>query len=268
MDASFGRFALSAYVSPRLGTNRWALPDDVDFTKAVYAARGYVLLGGFDLNAMYFRDQGRRKNLFGLSASGFVGDIVELHVEALGRSGDSDVPPVPQVPGCGEPLEPGLRHLALTALGGSRLHFSDESIATVEYLYDSNALAGAGFERFREALPCVRAAIAATGAPVAADADPVGYPVDTAFLVRAHHIFVTYLRPHLTPDLFEDVSIFGGVALAPEDPSAILQAEVAYHFGGRALVGARAAYWLGAAASEAGLWPGRFVFTLELRVSY
>ncbi|MGC4116424.1 MAG: hypothetical protein QM765_17975 [Myxococcales bacterium] len=197
-----------------------------------------------------------------------MGDVVELHVEALGRSGRSDVPAVPQVGACGEALTPTFESVSLVALGGSRLHFADESIATVEYVYDSNTLDGRNYDRFHEQLPCVRALVAAAGGAPAVRDDPLGYPVDTAFLVRPHHLFITYRRPRLTPDLFEEVSVFAGVVLGLEDPSAILQGELSYDFGGRALLTGRVAYWLGSSTSEAGLWPGRFTGVLEVKVSY
>jgi hypothetical protein len=269
VDVSLGPVIVSGFVSPRAHASSWGFPDELHFDQAIHALRLYALVGGFDANLIYYRDEGQNRNLFGLATSGFVSDVVELHLEALGRTGAADLPPVPVVPACGGPLQPTGQGFPVTALVGTRMHFSDESIGVLEYSYDANGLDGANFDRFRQSLPCVAAAMAAAGSAATTSQDgPLGLPVDSAPILRQHHVFVNYTRPHLTRGALSDVIVSARAAVSVEDPSAVLQAEIGYRFGGRAVVIGRGTYWAGSATSEMGLWPSSAAAMLQLRVSY
>jgi len=269
VDVTVGPFIFTAFMSMGVDTNEWALPVGLLTEKIVVGARGYMLFEGIDINLMYYRDQGTKRNLFGVAGSRFLNDWVEVHLEGMIRSGAPDLPTFPAVPGCGG-VDATTATISGTALLGGRVHFDDQSRLVVEYLYNANGLDDARFDQLKTEAPCWARTLALVGGPtppVAPD-HPLGFPPEQMFLVRAHHIFLNYERPHLTTGTFEDVSVTAGAVISPVDFSAILQAGLGYSFSGRTMLTLRLMYWAGAKESEIGAWPARWLGMAGMRVSF
>ena len=270
VDVTVGPFIFSGAITFPVDTNAWSLPKGIQPQNAIYALRGYVLFEGTDLNLMYYRDQNIGQHLVGFSGSRFFGDWVELHAEALFRGGPAQLPLVPQLDACSTPIDGSGNAITATALFGTRVHFEDQGILVGEYLYSGDGLDSNRYDQMKAHAGCIESTLALLGGPKAPapPAHPVGFPSDTLFLVRDHHFFLNYERPHLTKGLLEDVSVMGGVVLSPVDFSAIFQAGVGYSFAGRATLGIRVMYWAGKNDSEIGAWPARVRGLANLRVIF
>lgn len=269
IDVTLGPVTLTGVISLGIDTNTWALPKGVLTEKAIFAGRVYALIAGTDLNAMYYRDQEHKRNLFGLAASRFIGDWVELHLEVLVRASRPELPALPYVPGCGDPLERRSGDWTGTGLFGARVHFEDQGLLVAEYFYNGDGLDASRYDQLKDQTACIAAAVASIGGPTETVPNhPLGFPAEQLFLVREHHFFLTYERPHLDKGLFEDVSLTAGAIFSPADFSVILQAGAGYNFGGHAQVNFRMMYWAGGKNSEIGAWPARVLGVAGFKVSF
>lgn len=187
------------------------------------AARAYALVAETDLNVMAFYgnrsvDAYEHPWRFGLSASRYFFTDQELHVEALLQQGSprSYVKPdcvatLGNAFGCAQ--QSGslyeLRRLDDEAvlprvLVGTRRQFTDESIASLEYLYQADGWTRADYQASADALVLLRDA-RALGVPGLPSAMPStqgdGLPVRFAFEPRGqHYLFASYQRPRIRDD--------------------------------------------------------------------
>lgn len=269
VDVNLGWLTLSALVSPHLATNDWALPTEFRFQRGLVAGRVYTLLFETDLNFIYYHDLDFQRNYVGLSFSRFLGERLEVHGEALARTGSPDPFPLPPVPGCGPAPQSAATSFTGSAVGGGRIHLPNQTFGFLEYYYNGNGLDSNAFGQLPGALACLRASFEALGLPGAPTPNPVGDPIDPpVLLLRRHYVIMGYQQPHLTPDLFEDISIGLSLIVGLEDGSALPLFLTAYNFNDRASVGVRAGFWLGPNASEFNLSPTRFVAMGDLQVSF
>jgi hypothetical protein len=194
-------------------------------TQAHYqlAARAYALVAETDLNAMAFYgnrsvDAYEHQWRFGLSASRYVFTDQELHVEALLQQGS---PRSYVNPACVSSLRAARGCAATTGslyelrrledgavlprvLVGTRRQFPDESIASLEYLYQADGWTRADYQASADALVLMRDARAQglTNLPsLQPTAQGDGLPVRFAFEPRGqHYLFASYQKPRIRDD--------------------------------------------------------------------
>jgi hypothetical protein len=232
------------------------------------AARAHVLAFDTDINAIYYRDFLRSRNDHALTASRFLGGRLEVHAEALGRAGASDVSQYPVIaPACGPGPQPWTHAFTASTVAGGRYTFTDNTIVSFEYLFQGDGLSAANYDGLRAQLPCLRAALQAM--PPIPPAHELGYPVDpvVAFL-RQHYLFASFTRPRLTKEPLADVVVGAAVGLGPVDQSVMVSANIGYNFAGRALLTLRGMYVGGPSRSEFASQPTRYGGMLDVRIGY
>jgi hypothetical protein len=212
-------------------------------------ARAYALVADSDLNLMIFhsnlyRDAFESKTRLGLSFSRYFFEDYELHVEALVGQGSARNYPTP---GClnsreaavdcfmrGEPLisrrridEGKLRPLIIT---GTRYMFSDESLLSVEYLYQSDGLKRSEFQDVVNGLSLLRSA-----RELGVDPDQVlgqlldgseeGLPQRFRFEpIARHYAFISYQKPKIRDDFTVSATLVANL----QDLSGLLAPSVAW----------------------------------------
>lgn len=265
-------------------------------------ARAYALVADADLNLMIFhsnlyRDAFENKTRVGFSFSRYFFEDYELHVEALVGQGSARNYPTP---GClnsreaavdcivrGEPLisrrrldEGRLRPRILT---GTRYMFSDESLLSVEYLYQADGLKRSEFQDVVNGLSLLSAA-----RELGVDPEQVmgellggsedGLPQRFSFEPSArHYAFVSFQKPKIRDDftvtatLVANLQDFSGLFApsvmwsATEWMTLTLSGFVPYSG-----LSSRAATvpQTGAKASEFGLVPLSYRFLFQARLFY
>ncbi|MBN1204314.1 MAG: hypothetical protein JXB05_05265 [Myxococcaceae bacterium] len=189
------------------------------------AARAYALVADADLNLMLFHsnlygDAFEDKTRLGFSFSRYFFDDYELHAEALVGRGSARTY---ATPGCldsreaavdcfmrGEPLisqrRLDERRLRPQLLLGTRYMFSDESLLSVEYLYQADGLKRSEFQEIVNGLSLLPVA-----RELGVDASRIleqllggtdeGLPRRFRFLpIARHYAFVTFQKPKLRDD--------------------------------------------------------------------
>jgi hypothetical protein len=256
---------LSALVAPSSTFNRYGLPTGLDFTQPLVAARLYFLVKGTDVNLMYFYDHARRRHQGGLSLARYFVDKVEVHAEALAHQGASDLPPVPIVPACGE-IAPAFGKASGSVIAGGRLDLADQTFLSAEYYFRGDGFDHTGYDQYRTASPCTRAALAAL--PSEPGPQP-GHPIDPVFfLLRQHYLALTFVRPHLTAERLEKIALSASAIWSLEDLSLVLQARVAYKIFDQGTLGLLGATWVGPRMSEFWSTPTRAVAQVDLKMTF
>jgi len=212
-------------------------------------ARAYALVADSDLNLMVFhsnlyRDAFENKTRVGLSFSRYFFEDYELHVEALVGRGSARNSPAP---GClnsreaavecfmrGEPLfsrrrldEGRLRPRILT---GTRYMFSDESLLSVEYLYQADGLKRSEFQDVVNGLSLLRAA-----RELGVDPDRIteqllgdseeGLPQRFRFEpIARHYAFLSFQKPKIRDDFTVTATLVANL----QDLSGLLSPSVAW----------------------------------------
>ncbi|HEX8698076.1 MAG TPA: hypothetical protein VF815_04520 [Myxococcaceae bacterium] len=188
-------------------------------------ARAYALVANADLNLMIFhsnlyRDAFENKTRVGFSFSRYFFEDYELHVEALVGKGSARNYPTP---GClnnreaavdcvtrGEPLisrrridEGRLRPRIIT---GTRYMFSDESLLSVEYLYQADGLKRSEFQDVVNGLSLLRAARELGVDPEQVTGELLGSPdegLPQRFRfepIARHYAFLSFQKPKIRDD--------------------------------------------------------------------
>ncbi|MGA9520714.1 MAG: hypothetical protein WBV82_04570, partial [Myxococcaceae bacterium] len=190
------------------------------------AARMYALVADADVNVMLFygngyRDEFKAKPRAGLSFSRYFFEVHELHVEALLQTGS----PRAYVNGpcvasreaiiqCGLEKQPFTRMDLLESskflprvLVGGRTHFSDESILSIEYLYQADGFTRAQAQDTVNALSQLRSLSTLLGSQGGAagvplfGADENGIPQRLRFEpMGQHYLFASWQKPNLRDD--------------------------------------------------------------------
>ena len=212
-------------------------------------ARAYALVADSDLNLMIFhsnlyRDAFESKTRLGLSFSRYFFEDYELHVEALVGKGSARNYPTP---GClnsreaaadcfmrGEPLisrrridEGKLRPRIIT---GTRYMFSDESLLSVEYLYQADGLKRSEFQDVVNGLSLLRSA-----RELGVDPEQVlgellggseeGLPQRFRFEpIARHYAFFSYQKPKIRDDFTVSATLVANL----QDLSGLLAPSVAW----------------------------------------
>jgi hypothetical protein len=212
-------------------------------------ARAYALVADSDLNLMIFhsnlyRDAFESKTRLGFSFSRYFFEDYELHVEALVGQGSARNYPTP---GClnsreaaadcfmrGEPLisrrridEGKLRPRIIT---GTRYMFSDESLLSVEYLYQADGLKRSEFQDVVNGLSLLRSA-----RELGVDPDQVlgellggseeGLPQRFRFEpIARHYAFVSYQKPKIRDDFTVSATLVANL----QDLSGLLAPSVSW----------------------------------------
>ena len=248
------------------------------------AARYYRLIQNSDVNLMTFftqryNDDFQDRVHFGASFSRYFFTDYELHLEALVHRGASTtvfnpacVQDLAGLAGCvaggTSPVnEPDRKRLTAKILLGTRYQFSDESLLSVEYLFNGEGLHAAEFSdrlAFLKLLPLLPpAALLAFGAGDGGQggALPNRFSFDPA---RRHYLFLLYSKPRIRDDF--TLAATGLVGL--EDLSGLVGPSLTWS----------AKEWLnlalyvflpfGRAESEFGILPFRGRATFEARVFY
>ncbi len=191
------------------------------------AARMYALVADADVNAMLFygnryRDEFQAKPRAGLSFSRYFFERHELHFEALLQTGS----PRAYVNGdcvanrdaivqCALDKQPYTRMDLLEStkflprvLVGGRTHFDDESILSIEYLYQADGFTRAQAQDTVNALSQLRSlstligsqGSAAAGVPLFGS-DDSGIPQRLRFdPIGQHYLFLTFQKPKIRDD--------------------------------------------------------------------
>jgi hypothetical protein len=193
------------------------------------AARWYALIGDADFNAMLFYgnqsvDAFEEKLRVGLSFSRYFFTDYELHVEALVQQGSAREALVPEcvtsqlaAMGCAvrgaaftERRRLDERVLLPRVLVGARRQFSDDSLLSLEYLYQADGWGAAQFQDYANALGLLKEArlgglplsrVPAASALLGQGTGSDGLPVRVAFEARGqHYLFLTYQKPRVADD--------------------------------------------------------------------
>ena len=207
------------------------------------AARMYALVADADVNVMLFygnrhRDAFQTKARAGLSFSRYFFDVYELHVEALLQTGS----PRAYVNGpcvatrdaiiqCGLEKQPFTRTDLLESstfmprvLLGGRTHFSDDSILSIEYLYQADGFTRAQAQDTVNALSQLRSLSTLLGSQGQAAGVPLfgtdenGIPQRLRFEpIGRHYLFAGYQKPNL----WDDFTVSATVLASLQDLSGI-----------------------------------------------
>ncbi len=203
------------------------------------AARAYALVGDADVNLMLFYgnrfgDDFEDKVRVGLSFSRYFFTDYELHVEALVQAGSTrDFLEAPCVASTVDAIRCTLQKKPFTrkkllddpqlyprVLAGTRRQFDDESMLSIEYLWQADGWTKGDFQAFANALDLVREARAA-GLPVSSSpaagalfggGSSDGLPTRFSFEPRAqHYLFVTYQKPRIKDDFTAQVVLIANL---------------------------------------------------------
>ncbi|MBM7118881.1 hypothetical protein [Archangium primigenium] len=238
VEVPLERFAFTFLASPAVLAQHQGLPQallvypkwDRQDTQAHYllAARVYALVADADVNLMLFHsnlygDALESKTRVGLSFSRYFLKDYELHVEALVGRGSARRYPVgacvadgAAAAGCvlsEQPLFAARRRdertLRPRVLAGSRYQFGDESLLSLEYLYQSDGLTRGEFQDYVNALGLPRELQDAgrglgapeagvdTGAPRKFSFEPLG----------RHYAFLSFQKPKIREDFTLAVTV-------------------------------------------------------------
>lgn len=216
------------------------------------AARAYALLWDTDINLMFFYgnksvDDFEAKPRVGLSFSRIFFEALEVHGEALFQTGSSrdfinadcvtslvqaNVCQAQRVPFTTKAKlnEPALRPRVLV---GARWQFSDDSLLSLEYLYQHDGWNQDHFQSFANVLGLIpearalgfdAASIPGAGSLLGGTGSD-GLPVRFAFDPRGrHYAFVTFQKPRL----FDDFTLQAVVIANLRDLSSIVNASVTW----------------------------------------
>jgi hypothetical protein len=205
------------------------------------AARAYALVADAELNAMlYFGNQSvdafRAKPRLGLSASRFFFTDVELHVEALLQQGSprqvvtgACVTGVAQAAACNAAKTPflGTPRLDDTALLprillGTRRQFADDSMLSLEYLYQADGWGGQEYQDYANALGLLAqgraAGLSVAQVPGAAEllgqtTSTDGLPSRFAFDPRGrHYLLASFQKPRIRDDFTATLTLVANLA--------------------------------------------------------
>lgn len=204
------------------------------------AARAYALVGDADVNVMAFYgnrsvDDFTKKFRVGLSFSRYFFTDYELHFEALLQTGSTRDFVVPEC------VESSLAALVCSQqkrsavvksrlddaailprlLVGTRRQFDDESILSVEYLWQADGWTRANFQDFANGLDLLREGRAA-GLPVnripgasqllGGGASTDGLPARFTFDPRGqHYLFLSYQKPRIRDDFTAQVVLIANL---------------------------------------------------------
>ena len=255
----------SAFVNPRTEYNQYSLPTAMDFTKPLVAARFYFLLLGTDVNLMYFYDHKVQRHYGGLSLSRYFGDKFEAHIETLVGQGPSGYPPVPIIPSCSA-LAPASDKVVGSLVAGGRVDLADQTFVSLEYLFNGNGFNKDAYDTYRNAAGCTRAALFTTPRP---ELQQAGHPIDPLFaLMRQHYLAVSFVRPHVTSEKLEKLSISGTLLWSVEDLSLLLQARIAYKLYEAVTLGVMGSVFTGPSHGEFASAPTRAAGSIDLRAAF
>lgn len=264
VDVVLPWLTVSAFLSAPVTYDAYGLPSNVAITQPVIGARLATRQLGIDVGLMYFRDQGKDRHSLGAALSSIVADTFEVHAEGIAHFGSVDRPPMQAVDACGPALGEGPK-LGGAAVVGARHDWSDHSLVSVEYMFNSGGYTPDEYRLVRSELPCLRAA-----AKVAALTEPARAPAlaTPLVLVRQHYLSVLAQRPHLTEDgWLEHLGVSGGAIISLSDGSTVLQARLDATFGMLTL-GLMGALTLAPNGGEMTLSPTRGIATLEARFAF
>jgi hypothetical protein len=228
--------------------------DSVDAqTHYQLAARWYALILDADVTAMLFygnasTDAFTRKPRVGLSFSRYFFTDYELHLEALLQSGSTRDFLVPACVasqagalGCAATGTAVTRKALLDdgalfphLLVGTKRQFSDDSLLSLEYLYQADGFTPSQFQDLARGLGLLdsarRAGLPVSQLPGAAallgqGTGSDGLPARLAFDPRRrHYLFLSYQKPHVLDDFTLQVVVLAGL----EDLSTLWTASVAW----------------------------------------
>lgn len=235
-ELPFEFFTLSAVFAPTVTKSVAGLPQamllypewDKKDSEAHYqlAARLYALLWDSDVNVMFFWgnksvDAFATKPRVGVTFSRYFFSDYELHVDALFQSGSTrDYVNETCVKSTAAALDCALREtvpiskarlndpaILPRVLVGSRYQFPDESLLSVEYLYQADGYSQAEFTALVQGLQLLKDAKAlgipanllpaAPGAASQADGTPQRFNFDPA---RRHYLFISYQKTRIFDD--------------------------------------------------------------------
>jgi hypothetical protein len=212
-------------------------------------ARAYALVADADLNLMLFhsnlyRDAFESKTRLGFSFSRYFFEDYELHVEALVGQGSARNYPAPgclnsreAATGClvrGEPLLAPRRldegRLRPRIIAGTRYMFPDESLLSVEYLYQADGLKRSEFQEVVNGLSLLRLARESgvdtdqfTAALLGGTEE--GLPQRFRFEpIARHYAFLTFQKPKIR----DDFTVMATLVANLQDLSGLLAPSVAW----------------------------------------
>ncbi|HYX92046.1 MAG TPA: hypothetical protein VE782_10820 [Myxococcaceae bacterium] len=233
VEVPLERLTFSVLASPKVTAQASGIPyrfvywprwDEQD-TRAHYlfAGRMYALVENADVNLMLFYgneypDAFRKKIRSGASFSRYFGDVNELHFEALFQSGSprsrangacvADPESamrcaLAQTPFTLPPPLDSAEFLPRILLGG-RHHFGDESILSLEYLFQADGYSRREVQDLVSALSLLRQA-RGLGLPVPALVDTAsaegGIPIRFRFEpIGQNYLFATFQKPRIRDD--------------------------------------------------------------------
>ncbi|PTL82192.1 hypothetical protein [Vitiosangium sp. GDMCC 1.1324] len=211
---------------------RWDRQDDQ--LHYLVAARAYALVADADINLMLFHsnlygDAFEDKTRLGFSFSRYFFTDYELHVEGLVGFGSARRYPVgecledrPSALGCVLRSEAFFstkrldeRTLRPRVLAGTRYMFGDESMLSVEYLYQSDGLTRGEFQHYVNALSLLRVAQDFGLDPSTVDprgSVDAGLPQKFSFEpLGRHYVFVSYQKPKIRDDFTFNVVVMANL---------------------------------------------------------
>nr|CCA65706.1 hypothetical protein [Stigmatella aurantiaca Sg a15] len=232
LEVPLEKYAFTLLASPAVVKQKSGLPQSIltypswdkqdDELHYVIAARAYALLLDADLNLMLFhsnlyRNAFENKTQVGFSFSRYFFTDYELHVEALVGSGSPrlyasrDCVASPEAAlGCAERGEAFLfprrideKRIRPQILVGTRYMFSDESMVSLEYLYQADGLKKGEAQDYLNGLALLR-----TGEQFGLDPSDInfggtdpGLPQKFSFEpITRHYAFLSFQKPKIRDD--------------------------------------------------------------------
>lgn len=249
VEVPLERFTFSLFFSPTVTEQVAGIPThfvaypswDLKDSQLHYqlAGRIYALVAETDLNLMFFygnksTDEFQKKFRLGASASRVFFDDLETHVEVLFQSGSprdfvdpSCVANPLDAVACVLANKPVMSKSRLNdkailprLLVGARKQFADDSMLSIEYLYQADGWSKEQFQAFVDAAGLYNAALA-MGLPASAlptlplttaATTPDGLPTRLSFDPRAqHYAFLSYQKPRIKEDFTAQLAVIASL---------------------------------------------------------
>jgi hypothetical protein len=298
LEAPFEHFTLSALWAPKVTQLEGGLPGRFLYqpggseAEQLFAVRAYALILKSDVNLMWFwsnrfADTLPHSHRFAASFSRYFFTDYEFHFEGVLQRGRDTLLADPSCLPTGTSFAPLFQCVAqgrspigaflsdskalyTRVIVGSRYTFRDDSLVSLEYLFNGTGLSGAQYDdrnRLLSVLPTLVALspVAAAQANSLLGATDAGQPVRFNLqTLRRHYLFLVYQKPRIA----DDFSVTATTVVGLEGPSLLFAPSASWSAKEWLTLSLFAFIPVGSTVSEFGSLPFRFRAMLEVRAFY